>query len=115
MKIDKSLMTGSTTLLILKLLENRDMYGYQMIEELERQSQNIFTLKAGTLYPLLHTLEQQGMLESYDANTDSARPRKYYKLTKHGKKLLDDKKAEWEVYTSAVNKVLGGVNCVGTS
>lgn len=108
MKIDKSLMTGSTTLLILRLLENTDMYGYQMIEELEKRSQNIFTLKAGTLYPLLHTLEQQNMIEAYDTKTDSARPRKYYRLTKDGRKMLDEKKIEWKAYTSAVNQVLGG-------
>jgi PadR family transcriptional regulator PadR len=108
MKIDKSLMTGSTTMLILKLLESSDMYGYQMIEVLEKQSQNIFTLKAGTLYPLLHTLEQHGMIEAYDIETDSSRPRKYYRLTKPGRKMLDEKKAEWKAYSSAVNQVLEG-------
>lgn len=113
MKIDKSLMTGSTTMLILRLLENSDMYGYQMIEELERRSQNVFTLKAGTLYPILHTLEQQGMIESYDMEADNVRPRKYYRITKQGKKMLEEKKAEWKVYSSTVNQVLGGVNYAG--
>lgn len=110
MKIDKSLMTGSTTMLILGLLKSSDMYGYQMIEELERCSENIFTLKAGTLYPILHSLEQSGMIESYDAEVDSIRPRKYYRLTKNGDKLLEDKKAEWEAYSKAVNRVIGGLN-----
>ncbi|AEV70484.1 PadR family transcriptional regulator [Acetivibrio clariflavus] len=113
MKIDKSLMSGSTTLLILRLLENADMYGYQMIEELEKRSQNVFTLKAGTLYPLLHTLEQQKMIESYETTTANGRPRKYYRITKAGRKMLEEKKAEWQVYTSAVNKVLGGDCYVG--
>lgn len=113
MKIDKSLITGSTTMLILRLLENSDMYGYHMIEELERRSQNIFTLKAGTLYPILHTLEQQGMIESYNTDVDSLRPRKYYRLTKKGNTLLEDKKEEWKTYSSAVNQVLGGVNYAG--
>jgi DNA-binding PadR family transcriptional regulator len=109
MKIDKSLMTGSTTLLILGLLNSGDMYGYQMIEELEKRSQNVFTLKAGTLYPLLHTLEQQDVIESYEVAEDGTRPRKYYRLTKQGKKLYDEKKAEWDTYTSTVNQVLGGI------
>ncbi len=113
MKIDKSLMSGSTTLLILRLLENTDMYGYQMIEELEKRSQNVFSLKAGTLYPLLHTLEQQKMIESYETTTENGRPRKYYRITKAGRKMLEEKKAEWQVYTSAVNKVLGGDCYVG--
>lgn len=109
MKIDKSLTTGSTTLLILSLLKSEDMYGYQMIEELEKRSQNVFTLKAGTLYPLLHTLEQQGVVEAYETEGDGTRPRKYYRLTKHGRKLYDGKKAEWDAYSSTVNQVLGGI------
>ncbi len=113
MKIDKSLLTGSTTMLILKLLEQSDMYGYQMIEELEKRSQNVFTLKAGTLYPILHTLEQEGRIESYTKEIPSKRPRKYYMITKNGRKLLDEKKAEWQFYATAVNQVLGGEGYVG--
>lgn len=58
-KIDKSLLSGSTTLLLLQLLSEKDMYGYEMIETLRDRSQNIFELKAGTLYPLLHGLEEE--------------------------------------------------------
>ena len=58
MAIDKALLSGSTTMLILKLLEEKDMYGYQMIEDLRRKSDSTFDLKAGTLYPLLHSLER---------------------------------------------------------
>ncbi len=108
MAIEKSLLNGSTTMLILKLLEDKDMYGYQMIEELSKKSDDTFALKAGTLYPLLHNLEQQGMVCSYDDNADCARVRKYYNITKKGKGLLADKKAEWQTYSSAVNRVLQG-------
>lgn len=108
MKIDKSLLSGSTTMLIMKLLESRDMYGYQMIEELQNRSDDTFTLKAGTLYPILHGLEQKKMIESYDASADSLRTRKYYHLTKAGLKYSRDKQAEWRHYASAVSKVLGG-------
>lgn len=114
MKIDKSLMTGSTTMLILKLLENGEMYGYQMIEELERRSESVFTLKAGTLYPLLHTLEQQGMVESHEQISENERSRKYYRITKSGKELFKEKKSEWTTYMSMVNKVLGGANYANT-
>ncbi|MDF2686574.1 MAG: PadR family transcriptional regulator [Clostridia bacterium] len=108
MAIDKSLLTGSTTLLVLKLLDGKDMYGYQMIEELEKRSDYTFELKAGTLYPILHGLEEQEIVSSYDDNVVGARTRKYYHLTGKGKKLLNDKRAEWEVYTNAVNRVLKG-------
>ncbi len=111
MTINKSLMTGSTTMLVLKLLEDKDMYGYQMIEELAKRSDNTFSLKAGTLYPLLHTLEEQEMISSYEENADSGRVRKYYSITKKGKGMFAEKKNEWQTYTSAVNQVLqGGAN-----
>ena len=57
MAIEKSLVSGSMTMLILKLLSEKDMYGYEMIDTLRQKSENVFELKAGTLYPLLHGLE----------------------------------------------------------
>lgn len=112
MTIDKTLLAGSTATLILKLLDGQDMYGYQIIEELARRSDNTFQLKAGTLYPLLHGLEKKGLLESYEQNADSARIRKYYHLTGKGKKFLKEKTDEWMEYSSAVSKVLeGGLAC----
>ena len=110
MKINKELIKGSTTMFILKLLSRGDMYGYQMIRELEEQSDNTFTLKEGTLYPILHLLESDGMIESYWEDTESARKRKYYKITNSGKKLLAEKEKEWEIYSNAVNKVIGGAS-----
>lgn len=111
---DKGLLTGSTTLLILKLLEDRDMYGYQMIEELGRKSGDVFNLKAGTLYPILHGLENEGMVSSYDDQADSARVRKYYHLTNKGRAHLADKQAEWATFSGAVNRVLhGGISYAG--
>lgn len=108
MPVDKSLLAGSTTTLILKLLEEKDMYGYQMIETLSKRSDNTFNLKAGTLYPILHGLENDGMVESYDEKADGTRIRKYYHISSKGKKVLKEKQQEWSVFTSAVNKVLEG-------
>ena len=106
--IDKSLLAGNTGMLILKLLEEKDRYGYQMIEELSQRSNNVFELKAGTLYPLLHTLEQKGLVFSYDETAENAKVRKYYSITKKGRGHLKEKKEEWKVFTSAVNDILGG-------
>ena len=108
MTINKNLLTGSTTMLLLKLLEDKDMYGYQMIEELSMRSDDTFSLKAGTLYPLLHTLEEKGMVESYEENADNTRVRKYYSITKKGRKLLVEKTEEWKTYASKINQVLQG-------
>lgn len=113
MSIDKSLISGSMTLLLLKLLEEKDMYGYEMIETLSRQSNNVFELKAGTLYPLLHSMEEKGLLSAYERE-NAGKTRKYYHLTKAGKKTLSDKKEEWKRYAGAVGQVLGGVVYAGS-
>jgi len=108
MSVDKKLMTGSTDMLLMKLLEKEDMYGYQMIEELRRRSNHVFDMKAGTLYPLLHQLEQKGYLVSYDQAAGEARVRKYYRLTKEGKAHLIEREKEWRTFAGAVGDVLGG-------
>ena len=106
MNVDKSLISGSTTMLVLKLLAEKDMYGYEMIEALRERSENVFELKAGTLYPLLHSLEAKGLLNVYEKEAGN-KVRKYYSITKHGRKILDEKKNEWEIYSRAVANVLG--------
>lgn len=113
MKVNKSLISGSTSMLILSLLSQEDMYGYQMIEELEKRSDKTFQLKAGTLYPLLHGLEKDGYLKSYDGNRENNRPRRYYKLTKEGYVCLKEKRKEWTLFSKTVNTVIGGVEIVG--
>lgn len=108
MNSNKKLLAGSTTMLILNLLEEKDMYGYLIIKELATKSDNTFELKAGTLYPLLHGLENDGMLNSYDEYADSGRVRKYYRITEEGKKFLNKEREEWNVYVSTINQVLEG-------
>ncbi|MDA1476961.1 PadR family transcriptional regulator [Bacillus changyiensis] len=108
MNFDKSLVAGSTMLLVLHLLDNQDMYGYQIVKELEKRSESTFTLKEGTLYPILHSLEKNGLAVSYMSAGESGRKRKYYQITKSGKKQLADKKEEWLIFTRTVNKVIGG-------
>ena len=108
MELDKSLVSGSMSLLVLKLLEDGDLYGYQMIEELSRRSNDLFQMKEGTLYPILHGLEKDRCLSSYQQEAPTGRVRKYYKLTRKGKKLLDDKRAEWGAFQQGVDSVLSG-------
>lgn len=108
MKIDKSLLSGSTTLLILKLLSEGEMYGYQMIQTLAQRSDDTFTLKEGTLYPILHDLEAKSCVESFLQLTPGGRQRKYYRITDKGSSLLRDKTAEWQYFYEKVNDVVFG-------
>ncbi len=105
---NKSLLSGSTSMLLLSLLSEKDMYGYEMIDTLRMRSNHVFDLKAGTLYPLLHSLEEKKYLESYE-NLESAKPRKYYHITRKGRKYLKDISEEWQEYAEAVKGVIGGV------
>lgn len=107
MPLEKSLVSGSMTMLLLSLLEEKDMYGYEMIEKLREKSQNVFELKAGTLYPLLHVLEEKHLLTAYEKEV-GAKTRKYYSITKDGERVLKQKKEEWSTYAGAVSQVIGG-------
>ena len=108
MAVNKEFMKGSTSILILSLLEQQEMYGYQITQILKERSENIFELKEGTLYPMLHGLENENAVEAYWVEADNGKRRKYYRITKDGRKLLRRKKEEWDVYTKAVNMVIGG-------
>jgi len=112
MTIDKSLLSGSNGMLILKLLSEKDMYGYEMIETLSNRSDRTFELKAGTLYPLLHGLEEKDWVVAYDAEAQG-RVRRYYKLTEKGRKALAEKEDSWNRYAAAVRMVLRGGEACG--
>lgn len=107
MAIDKTLVSGSMAMLVMRLLSEKDMYGYEMIETLRRRSENVFELKAGTLYPLLHNLEEKGFLSAYEELV-LGKVRKYYHITGEGRAKLEEKKAEWATYSKAVSSVLEG-------
>ena len=95
-----------TELVVLHLLSREDMYGYQMIAELERKFDKTFSMKEGTLYPILRGLENCGAVESYTSQTEGGRKRKYYHLTEKGKKQLVEETQQWRAYEHAINAVL---------
>ena len=114
MEADKSLVSGSVAMLILKLLEDGDKYGYQMTSELRERSEDVFRLRAGTLYPLLHSLEEKGLVTAYEREASAGKPRRYYHLTERGRASLREKEAAWYDYAGAVRRVLeGGACCAG--
>jgi DNA-binding PadR family transcriptional regulator len=106
MHIGKELLKGTTGTLILSLLSKQDMYGYQLIKELERASDGTFALKEGTLYPILHSMESERWVEAYWQEADG-RKRKYYRITDSGRQQLQEKKQEWRLFRGAVERVLG--------
>ena len=102
-----------TQLLVLSLLAGEDMYGYQMILELARRSDHTFEMKEGTLYPVLHGLEREGLVEAYQQEAPTGRVRKYYPLTRRGTAALKEEAQAWQTYSGAVNAVLRACPALG--
>ncbi len=102
----QQLRKGSTPLLILTLLSQKKMYGYEIMRELERRSEGYFTMTAALLYPALHELELQGLLDSEWQDGQGKRKRKYYAITSKGRKALAASRAEWERFIGNLQKTI---------
>lgn len=108
MKVNKELLKGSVATLALTILNRKSAYGYELIKEIERTSGGALSLKEGTLYPILHSLEKEGAIESYWVEKADTRKRKYYRLTKEGKVLLKERTREWKDFREVMDQVLSG-------
>jgi DNA-binding PadR family transcriptional regulator len=97
---------GSTDFLILSLLVNRPMYGYEIIQQLEQRSGGYFEMKEGLLYPALHRMQQNGWLSS-DWRSVDGRRRKYYAVTRLGSEVLGEQAAEWRTFLEQLYALLG--------
>lgn len=95
-----------TSLVVLHLLSVADMYGYEMIAALEKKCDSTFTMKEGTLYPILRGLENSGAVTAYRQVSPAGRERKYYHLTDKGRKQLAEETRQWRAYEGAINAVL---------
>ncbi len=107
MEIDRELLKGSVSLLLLNLLSREDMYGYEILQEASRRSANTFEFKEGTLYPALHQLEKKGLIDAEWRTGDNGRERKYYSLTPKGKKAAREYERQWQHLNGVINAVLG--------
>ncbi len=107
MEYDREFLTGVVGMLILGLLAERAMYGYEILQEAERRSERTFQLKEGTLYPALHQMERAGLLKSTWRESEAGRPRKYYSLTPKGRRRAQSKRRQWASILTAMRAILG--------
>jgi len=102
----RELMKGSIDSLLLCLIGQQPMYGYQIIKELERRSQGYFKFKEGTLYPALHRLEKAGLLGGRWQILPNGRQRRYYHITEKGLRGLVAERSQWQDFLAAMNLII---------
>ena len=110
MRRRNELAKGSIDSLLLCLIGQRPMYGYQIIKELEEKSQGYFKYKEGTLYPALHRLEKANLLVGKWEATSGSRQRRYYHITEKGSRILTERRVQWLDFLSAMNMIIQPVN-----
>lgn len=108
MEFRNDLVKGSITPVILKLLSERELYGYEIVKVVNERTGGALEWKEGTLYPCLHQLEADGLLTAEWRDTPSGKSRKYYRVTRRGRAELAHRVREWTQFSSAVNAVLLG-------
>ena len=102
----RRLMRSSTDSLLLYLIAQQPMYGYQIIKELERKSQGYFKFKEGTLYPALHRLERAGLILGSWQVLPGGRQRRYYHITEKGLSTLAERRGQWQDFLTAMNLII---------
>ena len=100
------LMKGSADSLLLYLMGQQPMYGYQIIKELEGRSQGYFKFREGTLYPALHRLERADLILGKWQMLPSGRQRRYYHITDKGRRVLAEKMSQWQDFLTAMNLII---------
>lgn len=95
---------GVFELCVLSLLNRKDYYGYELVEHIS----NFISISEGTIYPLLRRFTKEGYVTSYLQESQEGPPRKYYKLTDHGREVYADLEVEWETFNDGVNNILRG-------
>jgi PadR family transcriptional regulator, regulatory protein PadR len=114
MRVESDLMRGAGPVAVLQLLSRGEMYGYELVQALDKQSKGILAMGDSTLYPMLYNLEAKGLIASRVDET-GARARRYYRLTEKGSGKLAQSKARWESLVEAMGalgvveaKLMGG-------
>ena len=104
-RIESELLRGVAPLAVLQLLQQREMYGYEMIESLGKGSNGALALGQSTLYPLLYNLEAKGLCCSQRREASTARVRKYYRLTAKGRRYLASGRVRWRALSEDMHRL----------
>jgi PadR family transcriptional regulator, regulatory protein PadR len=103
----RELKRGSTELLILALLEERDRHGYDLAQQIEERSRGAIAFHVASLYPSLYRMEEKDLIEGRWVEKAGQRRRRYYRLTRTGRKALASQRGVWDGFFDALNRVAG--------
>jgi PadR family transcriptional regulator, regulatory protein PadR len=106
--MEGEMLKGHLDMIVLAALEGGPAHGYAVIEVIRKRSGGAFDLPEGTVYPVLHRLEEMQLLSSSWATSENGRRRRVYALTARGKKALAGQRALWHRFSDAVGALLGG-------
>ena len=101
------LKKGSAELMILSLLEDQARHGYDISKLIERRSEGAVKFRVASLYPLLYRLEQRGWIDGRWVEKADQRRRRYYRLTKEGRRVLAAQRRGWLEFVEAINRIAG--------
>ncbi|MGC9993898.1 MAG: PadR family transcriptional regulator [Terriglobia bacterium] len=102
---DRELKKGSAELLILSLVEARPRHGYEISKLIEQRSGGALSFYVASLYPLLYRLEKRGWLQGRWVEKEGQRRRRYYRLTRQGRKVLASQRRGWRVFVDAIKRI----------
>ena len=103
-RIAKDLVAASATALVLSILQRGASYGYAIIQDVRELSGGALAWSEGMLYPVLHRMEEHGLIESYEERGENGRKRKYYRLRPDGRRALKEEQRQWDVVHTALTK-----------
>ncbi|HEY8747046.1 MAG TPA: PadR family transcriptional regulator [Tepidisphaeraceae bacterium] len=104
---NKELVGASTAVLILGVLRRGSNYGYEIVRQINEHADGAFTWQEGTVYPVLHKLERDGLVRSRWEEAETGRKRKYYALTAAGRESLEEGTRQWQVFHQMIVKLTG--------
>ena len=106
--MEGEMLKGHLDMIVLAALAPGPTHGYAVIDEIKRRSGGAFDLSEGTVYPVLHRLEQAGLLAGRWVTADSGRRRRVYAITRRGRRELGERRAVWQQFSEAIGSLFKG-------
>jgi PadR family transcriptional regulator, regulatory protein PadR len=103
---DREVKRGSAELLILALLEDKPLHGYEIAKLIERRSEQAISFHAATLYPTLYRMEKRGLIEGRWVEKAGQRRRRFYRLTPEGVRVLAEQRSQWKRFVQGLDRIV---------